>query len=188
MLRWLLVGLIVSGSAPAAGAEVTERAAGREVAILAGGCFWGMQEILRKIPGVVGTEVGYAASEPVDPRYARGAGGDRAEAVRIVFDPARLRYEELLERWFFRMHDPTTRDRQGNDVGRQYRSAIFYLDDGQRAAAEHVKARVDRSGRWKAPLVTEIVRAGPWVRAEELHQDYLQKNPHGYTCHFLRPE
>ena len=188
MLRWMLAALVLSGSALAARAQGTDRAAGREVAILAGGCFWGMQEILRKIPGVVTTEVGYARSEPVDPRHARSADGDRAEAVRIVFDPARLGYEDLLERWYFRMHDPTTRDRQGNDVGRQYRSAIFYLSDAQRAAAERVKARVDRSGKWSKPLVTEIVRAGPWVRAEEFHQDYLQKNPHGYTCHFLRPE
>ena len=187
MLRWVLVGVAVTAAATRARAAEAERGGAQEVAVLAGGCFWGMQEILRKVPGVVTTEVGYAASRAASVRFEGSGGGDRAEAVRIVFDPSKLSYEDLLERWFFRMHDPTTRDRQGNDVGRRYRSAIFYLAAEQKTAAERVKDRVDRSGKWQAPLVTEIVRLGSWVRAEAQHQDYLQKNPHGYTCHFLRP-
>jgi methionine-S-sulfoxide reductase len=145
--------------------------AGSEVAILAGGCFWGMEELLRDIPGVLDTEVGYA-------------GG--AESVRIVFDPAKLSYETLLERWYFRMHDPTTPNRQGNDVGPQYRSAIFYGSDAQRRTAEAVIARVDASGFWKAKVVTEVTAATPFEPAEESHQDYLDKNPDGYTCHYIR--
>ncbi|HUQ04289.1 MAG TPA: peptide-methionine (S)-S-oxide reductase MsrA [Kofleriaceae bacterium] len=157
---------------PAAAVEAAPAApAGLEVAILAGGCFWGMEEILRDIPGVVETEVGYA-------------GG--AEAVKVTFDPAKLRYATLLEDWYFKMHDPTTSNRQGNDVGPQYRSAIFFTTPEQRRAAEEIKARVDASGFWKAPLVTEIAAAGPFERAEEFHQDYLEKNPDGYTCHYLR--
>jgi peptide methionine sulfoxide reductase msrA/msrB len=109
-----------------------------------------------------------------------------AETVRVVFDPAKLSYADLLEKWFFRMHDPTTRNRQGNDVGSQYRSAIFVTSPAQRKIAEEVKTRVDRSGKWKQPVVTEIVDAGPVTRAEEYHQDYLQKHPGGYTCHYLR--
>jgi peptide methionine sulfoxide reductase msrA/msrB len=109
-----------------------------------------------------------------------------AESVRIVFDPARVSFEELLEKWFFRMHDPTTKDRQGNDLGTQYRSAIFFTSDEQRQTAEKVKARVDASGKWGAPVVTEIVAAGAFTAAEDYHQDYLEKNPGGYTCHFMR--
>jgi len=149
------------------------RAPARETAILAGGCFWGMQEILRHIPGVLETQVGYTAG---------------AESVRIVFDPARLSYADLLEHWYFRMHDPTHLDQQGNDMGPQYRSAIFYLSDEQRKTAEVVKARVDKSHHWKAPIVTEITAATPsaFTPAPEEHQDYLQKHPDGYTCHYLR--
>jgi len=106
--------------------------------------------------------------------------------VRVVFDPRHLSYADLLEKWFFRMHDPTTRNRQGNDVGTQYRSAIFFTSPEQRRIAEEVKARVDKSGKWKSPIVTEIVAAGPTTRAEEYHQKYLEKNPGGYTCHYLR--
>ena len=159
-----------------------------ETAILAGGCFWGMEEILRKIPGVVSTDVGYAggASFGVSYEEVRGGGTGHAEAVRILFDPARITYAELLEKWFFRMHDPTTANRQGNDVGPQYRSAIFTTSPEQKRIAQAVKARVDDSGKWKRPLVTEISEAGPFTRAEEHHQDYLQKNPGGYTCHYLR--
>ena len=160
-----------------------------EVAILAGGCFWGMEEILRGIPGVVETDVGYAGGGTASPSYDDVKTGrtGHAESVRVVFDPARLGYADLLERWFFKMHDPTTPNRQGNDVGTQYRSAIFTTSDQQRAIAEEVKARVDRSGAWKAPVVTEIVAAGPFTPAEDYHQDYLQKTPDGYTCHFMRP-
>ncbi len=139
--------------------------------MLAGGCFWGMEEILRDIPGVVETEVGYAAG---------------AEAVKVTFDPAKLGYATLLEDWYFKMHDPTTTNRQGNDVGPQYRSAIFFTSPEQRRAAEDIKAKVDASGFWKAPVVTEIAAAGPFERAEDFHQDYLEKNPDGYTCHYMR--
>ncbi len=161
---------------------------GREVAILAGGCFWGMEDLLRKVDGVIATEVGYTGGAAATASYEQvhlGATG-HAEAVRVEFDPARISYAELLERWYFRMHDPTTRDRQGNDVGSQYRSAIFYTSEAQRRTAEDVKAKVDASGRWSAPLVTTIEPAGVFTRAEDWHQDYLQDNPDGYTCHFLR--
>jgi len=161
--------------------------ANRAEAILAGGCFWGMQEILRGIPGVIETEVGYTGGTTSDPVYEDVHAGTtgHAEAVRIVFDPQRLSYEDLLG-YFFRMHDPTTPNRQGNDVGTSYRSAIFYEDESQRRAAEAVKARVDASGKWKRPVVTEIVPATKFWSAEAYHQDYLQKHPDGYTCHFLR--
>lgn len=158
-----------------------------ETAILAGGCFWGMQDIIRKIPGVISTDVGYTGGRP-GVKYEdvhTGATGN-AEAVRVVFDPKKLSYESLLEDWFFRMHDPTTEDRQGNDVGSQYRSAIFATSLEQRQAAERVKKRVDASHKWPRPLVTEITDAGPFTPAEGYHQDYLQKNPGGYTCHYLR--
>jgi len=159
-----------------------------ETAILAGGCFWGMEEILRTIPGVVDTEVGYTGGRTAHPTYEDVHSGEtgHAEAVRIVFDPRRLSYADLLEKWFFRMHDPTTKNRQGYDVGTQYRSAIFVTSAEQRRIAEEVEARVDRSGRWSAPIVTEIVDAGTFTLAEEYHQDYLEKHPNGYTCHYLR--
>jgi methionine-S-sulfoxide reductase len=148
-----------------------------------------MQDILRKIPGVVSTEVGYTGGWLENPRYedTHGSRSGHAEAVRIVFDPRALSYQDLLEKWFFRMHDPTTKNRQGNDVGTQYRSAIFWLDESQRATAEAAIARAGRSGRWKDPVVTTLEKASTWYRAEEVHQDYLVKNPGGYTCHWLRP-
>ncbi len=190
----LLASLLAAPAAPGAAtpappAPQAKPAADREVAVLAGGCFWGMQDLLRKIPGVLETEVGYTGGWLVNPRYedTHDSRSGHAEAVRVVFDPRRLGYDELLERWFFRMHDPTTKDRQGNDRGTQYRSAIFYADEAQRLTAEAVRARVQASGRWKAPIVTQITKAGPWYRAEAYHQDYLQKNPGGYTCHYLRP-
>jgi len=158
-------------SAPPAKPMLQPVPANLEVAILAGGCFWGMEELLRKIPGVVDTETGYSAG---------------AESVRVVFDPAKLTYATLLERWYFRMHDPTTKNRQGNDVGEEYRSAIFYTSQAQRATAEKVVARVGASGFWKAPVGTEIVAAGKFEPAASYHQDYLQKNPDGYTCHYIR--
>lgn len=159
-----------------------------EVAILAGGCFWGMEDLLRKIPGVLDTEVGYTGGWLENPRYedTHDSKSGHAEAVRVVFDPATLSYEDLLGKWFFRMHDPTTLNRQGNDAGTQYRSAIFYASEQQRATAEEVKARVEKSGKWKRPIVTEIVAASKWYPAESYHQDYLVKHPGGYTCHFLR--
>jgi peptide methionine sulfoxide reductase msrA/msrB len=159
----------------------------RETALLAGGCFWGMEDLLREIPGVLETEVGYTGGETSHATYKDVCSGrtGHAEAVRIVFDPRQLSFEDLLG-WFFRMHDPTTTNRQGNDVGTQYRSAIFYTDDRQRQTAEAVRARVDASGKWPRPIVTEIVPAGPFWPAEDYHQDYLRKNPGGYTCHYLR--
>jgi methionine-S-sulfoxide reductase len=160
----------------------------REVAVLAGGCFWGMQDLLRKIPGVLETEVGYTGGWLANPRYedTHDSRSGHAEAVRIVFDPRILSYADLLEKWFFRMHDPTTLNRQGNDRGTQYRSAIFVEDDAQRAVAEAVKARVQASGHWKGTITTEIAKATTWFKAEDYHQDYLEKHNGGYTCHFLR--
>jgi len=162
--------------------------AAREVAVLAGGCFWGMEDILRKVPGVLETEVGYAGGTTPSPSYTTVKTGQtgHAEAIRIVFDPSRISYAELLDTWFFRMHDPTTLNRQGNDIGTQYRSAIFYEDDEQKRVAEEVKARLDQSGVWKRPIVTQIVKAGPFTPAEDYHQDYLLKHPGGYTCHYMR--
>lgn len=160
----------------------------RETALLAGGCFWGMEEIIRDIPGVLETEVGYAGGTLESPAYEQVKQGNtgHAESIRVVFDPGQLSYTELLEKWFFRMHDPTTKNRQGNDVGTQYRSAIFYESPAQKATAEAVIARVEASGMWPQPIVTEVVPAGAFTAAESYHQDYLEKNPGGYTCHFLR--
>ncbi len=159
-----------------------------ETAVLAGGCFWGMQQLLREIPGVLETEVGYAGGDSTDPTYKDVKTGrtGHAEAVRVVFDPTILTYAELLENWFFRMHDPTTANRQGNDVGTQYRSVIFASSDEQRATAGEVIRRVDAGDRWARPVVTQVVPAGPFTSAEEHHQDYLVKHPNGYSCHFLR--
>ena len=152
-----------------------------ETAILAGGCFWGMEEILRKVPGVVQIEVGYTGGQTPNPTYEQVKTGEtgHAEAVRIIFDPKKLSYENLLKKWFFKMHDPTTVNQQGNDIGSQYRSAIFYASDIQKKIAEAVKKQVPRA-------VTQIVQATKFTPAEEYHQDYLQKNPGGYTCHYLR--
>jgi len=169
---------------PAASKTSTGRS---EVAVLAGGCFWGMEEILRGIPGVVETIAGYTGGTTPNATYEDVHTGrtGHAESVRIVFDPDKLSYEDLLG-WFFRMHDPTTPNRQGNDVGTQYRSAIFYENDEQKRIAEKVKARVDASGKWKRPITTEIVAATEFWPAEDYHQNYLQKHPGGYTCHYLR--
>ena len=161
---------------------------GHDVAILAGGCFWGMEELLRGVDGVIATEVGYIGGDPATARYDQVHHGDtgHAEAVKVEFDPARLPYDVLLDRWYFRMHDPTTLDRQGNDRGSQYRSTIFYTSEAQRTVATAVVARVDASKRWPAPVVTTLEPAGVFTAAEDEHQDYLQRNPDGYTCHFLR--
>jgi peptide methionine sulfoxide reductase msrA/msrB len=161
----------------------------RAVATIAGGCFWGMEDILRKIPGVLETRVGYTGGKTKNANYRDVSRGDtgHAEAVEVVFDPAKISYEELLG-YFFRMHDPTTPNRQHNDVGTQYRSAIFYHDDEQRQIAERVKDRVARSGKWDGPIVTEIVPAGEFWVAEDYHQKYLEKHPGGYTCHYLRDD
>ena len=160
-----------------------------ETAVLAGGCFWGMEELLREIPGVIETEVGYTGGKTAGPTYEDVKTGrtGHAESVRITFDPKQLSYADLLEKWFFHMHDPTTPDRQGNDRGTQYRSAIFVTSPEQRKIAEEVKARVDASGKWKHPVVTQVVEAGEFTRAEDYHQKYLVKHPGGYSCHFMRP-
>jgi len=160
----------------------------REVAIVAGGCFWGMEKVMREAPGVVSIEVGYAGGKSTNVSYEDVSEGDtgHAESVRIVFDPNQISYEDLLAHWYFRGHDPTTLDRQGNDVGTQYRSEIFTTSDAQRKTAEAVKARVDQAGKWKRPVVTRIEPATTWVRAEEYHQDYLIKHPDGYNDHWLR--
>jgi len=165
-MRWAVLLLLLGACAAKPLPPVP---ANHEVAILAGGCFWGMEGILRKVPGVVNTEVGYA-------------GG--AEAVRVVFDPARITYARLLDDYYFRMHDPTTKNRQGNDVGAQYRSAIFYTSPAQQQAAEAAKQRA--LAFWKNPITTEIAPAGDFEAADEFHQDYLEKNPGGYTCHRIR--
>jgi methionine-S-sulfoxide reductase len=162
--------------------------AGLEVAVLAGGCFWGVEDILRKVPGVVDTQVGYTGGWLENPTYhdTHDSKSGHAEAVRITFNPSILSFEALLEQWFFKLHDPTTLNRQGNDVGTQYRSAIFPQSEAQHATAERVKARVDASGRWRQPLTTTIEPASTWYDAEDYHQDYLRKHPGGYTCHFMR--
>lgn len=166
----------------------TETPARLETALLAGGCFWGMEEILRSIPGVLDTEVGYSGGVTRNPTYPQVSSGrtGHAEAVRIVFDPKQLSYETLLERWYFRMHDPTTLNRQGNDRGSNYRSAIFPTSPKQERTAREVIKRVDASGKWKKPVVTSIEPYKGFTAAEANHQDYLQKYPNGYTCHYLR--
>ena len=173
--------------APFVSAGLTKALPKTEIAIFSGGCFWGMQEILRQIPGVTKTTVGYTGGTVPNPTYEMVSSHTtgHAESVEIIFDPARLSYEQLLG-YFFRMHDPTTRDQQENDIGAQYRSGIFYTSDEQKLIAERVKAQVDKSGKWKSPVVTEITRATVFYPAEEYHQDYLQKTPGGYNCHYLR--
>ncbi|UTW45207.1 bifunctional methionine sulfoxide reductase B/A protein [bacterium SCSIO 12696] len=159
-----------------------------EVAYLAGGCFWGMEEIIRAIPGVTNTDVGYTGGELSNATYEhvkKGSTG-HAESIKVEFDNTVLSFETLLRDWFFKMHDPTTLNRQGNDIGSQYRSAIFYHSDQQKAIAEKVIAEVDEAGKWPKPIVTEIAPAGDFWVAEGYHQDYLQKFPNGYTCHWMR--
>ncbi len=157
----------------------------RETAILAGGCFWGMQDLIRRRPGVISTRVGYSGGDVDHATYRHH--GTHAESLEIVFDPTRTSYRELLE-WFFQIHDPTTPNRQGNDRGSSYRSAIFYLDETQRRVALDTVADVDASGLWPGPVVTEVSPAGAFWEAEPEHQDYLERIPQGYTCHFARPE
>ncbi len=168
--------LSLFGKAPSAASK-------EEIATLAGGCFWGMEDLIRKQPGVLATEVGYTGGAVANATYANHEG--HAEAIRVRFDPTRTTYEALL-RFFFRMHDPTTLNRQGNDMGTSYRSAIFFHDSAQQQTAARVKAEVAASGKWPRPIVTEITAAGPWWKAEESHQDYLVKHPGGYTCHYVR--
>lgn len=155
-----------------------------ERAVLAGGCFWGMQDLIRARPGVISTRVGYSGGATPNATYRNH--GNHAEAIEIIFDPARLSFRELLE-FFFQIHDPTTRDRQGNDRGASYRSAIYYTSDEQHLVADETIADVDASGLWPGKVVTELAPAGPFWEAEPEHQDYLLMNPGGYTCHFARP-
>jgi peptide-methionine (S)-S-oxide reductase len=155
-----------------------------EKAILAGGCFWGMQDLLRKRPGVISTRVGYTGGDVPNATYRHH--GTHAEAIEIVFDPTQISYRDILE-FFFQIHDPTTRNRQGNDVGASYRSAIYTLDPEQERVARETIADVDASGLWPGRVVTEVESAGPFWEAEPEHQDYLERYPHGYTCHFVRP-
>jgi peptide-methionine (S)-S-oxide reductase len=155
-----------------------------ERAVLAGGCFWGMQDLVRKRPGVLSTRVGYTGGQNANATYRNHPG--HAEALEIVFEPDATSFRDLLE-FFFQVHDPSTVDRQGNDVGSSYRSAIFYTNDEQKRVAEDTIADVDASGLWPGKVVTEVVAEGPFWEAEPEHQDYLQRYPHGYTCHFVRP-
>ena len=159
-----------------------------DVAILAGGCFWGMQDIIRKIPGVIATEVGYTGGRTPEPTYSQVKTGTtgHAESIKITFDPTKISYADLLEKWYFKMHDPTTLNRQGGDRGSQYRSAIFYTSEEQRRVAEEVIAHLNKAEAWPSPIVTEITKASTFTPAEGYHQDYLEKNPGGYTCHYMR--
>ncbi|HEY5105125.1 MAG TPA: peptide-methionine (S)-S-oxide reductase MsrA [Acidimicrobiales bacterium] len=153
-------------------------------AILAGGCFWGMQDLIRKRPGVVATRVGYSGGDVENATYRHH--GSHAESIEITFDPSATTYRQILE-FFFQVHDPTTVNRQGNDRGTSYRSAIFFVDDEQRRVAEDTIADVEASGLWPGKVVTEVAKAGPFWEAEPEHQDYLEHYPNGYTCHFVRP-
>lgn len=156
-----------------------------ERAVLAGGCFWGMQDLIRKLPGVEATRVGYTGGDVKNATYRNH--GTHAEGIEIVFDPAKVSYRQLIE-FFFQIHDPTTLNRQGNDLGTSYRSGIYYLDDTQKQIAEEVIAEVNASGRWPGKVVTEVKPAGDFWEAEPEHQDYLERYPAGYTCHWVRPD
>ena len=155
-----------------------------ERAVLAGGCFWGMQDLLRRYDGVVSTRVGYTGGDVPNATYRNH--GSHAEAIEVIYDPARINYRRILE-FFFQIHDPTTRNRQGNDVGSSYRSAIFYTSDEQKRTAEDTIADVEAAGLWPGKVVTEVVPASDFWEAEPEHQDYLEHYPGGYTCHFIRP-
>jgi peptide-methionine (S)-S-oxide reductase len=155
-----------------------------ERAVLAGGCFWGMQDLIRRLPGVIKTRVGYTGGKVRNATYRNHEG--HAEAIEIVFDPSRTRFRQLLE-FFFQIHDPSTLNRQGNDIGTSYRSAIFYTDEAQRQTALDTIADVDASGLWPGKATTEVAPAGDFWEAEPEHQDYLERIPNGYTCHFPRP-
>ena len=178
---------LVKASAAKSGDSTAAVAGKQEVATVAGGCFWGMEEIIRKIPGVIETKVGYTGGTTKNPTYKQVCTGKtgHAEAVQIIFDPTILSYDKVLD-FFFRMHDPTTLNRQHNDVGTQYRSAIFYHGEAQKKEAERAKELAQKKGGWKQPIMTEIAPAGEFYSAEDYHQKYLVKNPGGYTCHILR--
>ncbi|MGB0607413.1 MAG: peptide-methionine (S)-S-oxide reductase MsrA [Paracoccaceae bacterium] len=156
-----------------------------ERAVLAGGCFWGMQDLIRKMPGVVSTRVGYTGGDVPNATYRDH--GTHAEGIEIIFDPAKISYRRLLE-FFFQIHDPTTLNRQGNDRGLSYRSAIYYLDEAQKSVAEQTISEVNASGIWPGTVVTELAEVGDFWEAEPEHQDYLERLPNGYTCHYVRPD
>jgi peptide-methionine (S)-S-oxide reductase len=156
-----------------------------EKAILAGGCFWGVEELVRDFPGVLSTRVGYSGGDVKNATYRNH--GSNAEAITITFNPEKLSYRKLLE-FFFQIHNPTTKNKQGNDVGASYRSAIFYLDEEQKKIAENLISEMNASGKWPGTIVTEVAPAGDFWDAEEEHQNYLKKHPYGYTCHYIRPE
>ena len=156
-----------------------------ERAVLAGGCFWGMQDLIRKMPGVLKTRVGYTGGDVPNATYRHH--GTHAEGIEIIFDPTKISYRRLLE-FFFQIHDPTTLNRQGNDRGLSYRSGIYYLDTAQKLVAEQTIADVEASGVWPDPVVTELAAAGDFWEAEPEHQDYLEQRPNGYTCHYVRPD
>lgn len=156
-----------------------------ERAILAGGCFWGMQDLIRKMPGVLSTRVGYTGGDVPNATYRHH--GTHAEGIEIIFDPAKISYRRLLE-FFFQIHDPTTLNRQGNDRGLSYRSGIYYLSETQKSVAEKTISDVEASGLWPGPVVTELAAAGDFWEAEPEHQDYLERLPNGYTCHYIRPD
>jgi len=182
-MKTTLMLVMLAAAVAAFGADKTEGAK-MEKAIVAGGCFWGVEALFQELDGVVGTTVGYTGGHTENPTYREvcGHGTGHAEAVEIVFDPGKVSYEEILA-YFWRLHDPTTMNRQGPDIGDQYRSAVFYLTPEQKAAAEKVK--VDAQKKWKKPIVTEITAASTFYPAEEYHQDYFQKHG-GHGCHFLR--
>jgi peptide methionine sulfoxide reductase msrA/msrB len=188
LLSSILILAACSTDSMVAEASPAKPSGKQEVAILAGGCFWGMENVMRKAPGVLSIEVGYAGGKATSVSYEQVSDGDtgHAESVRIVFDPAQISYADLLTHWYFRGHDPTQLDHQNNDVGTQYRSEIFTTTPEQFAIALQIKARVDHSGKWHKPVVTRIEPATTWVRAEDYHQDYLLKNPNGYNDHYLR--
>lgn len=156
-----------------------------ETAILAGGCFWGMQDLIRRMPGVLSTRVGYSGGDVRNATYRNH--GTHAEAIEVVFDPSKLSYRQILE-FFFQIHDPSTKNRQGNDVGTSYRSAIYYTSDAQKRVAEDTIADVDASGIWPGKVASELAPAGDFWEAEPEHQDYLERIPNGYTCHYVRPD
>ena len=156
-----------------------------ETAILAGGCFWGMQDLIRRMPGVVSTRVGYTGGDVPNATYRNH--GTHAEGIEVIFDPSKLSYRQILE-FFFQIHDPSTRNRQGNDTGSSYRSAIYYTSDEQKKVALETIEDVNASGIWPGKVVSELAPAGDFWQAEPEHQDYLERIPNGYTCHFVRPD
>lgn len=179
LILWTLIGFPLMAA--------TEKMMKTQTAYLAGGCFWGMEELIRQQPGVISTDVGYTGGQSNAKTYELVKTGTtgQAEAIKVIFNPLKISYGSLLE-FFFRIHDPTTINQQGNDKGTQYRSAIFFVDSEQEKVARQIKEKIDISGKWKSPIVTEITKFKEFSYAEEYHQDYLKKNPGGYTCHWVR--